>query len=297
MSKNEVYLSGFTFIKNGLTLGYPFVESVKSIAELCDEVVINVGFDDQNLEKDDGTFDLIRQEFSGPKYKIIKNWWDPNISKEGRILSQQTNLALSECSGKYCLYIQGDEVVHEDDHHEIKDSLKKMDSNENIQGLVFQYLHFYGNTNIIKQTRNVYRREVRLVRNKLGIQSWLDAQGFRNKDESKLMCIETKARIFHYGWARKESVMNKKVKSFSKLYHGENFENSEFSYERIWGLKPFKSSHPKVMTNWISIHKNDLDLEKLPKQFKLKELRLMISDGIEHLTGYRIGEYKNFILL
>ena len=35
-------ISGFTFIKNGISLGYPFVESIQSIAPLCDEVVIMV---------------------------------------------------------------------------------------------------------------------------------------------------------------------------------------------------------------------------------------------------------------
>ena len=48
-------ISGFTFIKNGLTLGYPILESVQSIDPICDEVVINVGYDDPNLEKDDGS--------------------------------------------------------------------------------------------------------------------------------------------------------------------------------------------------------------------------------------------------
>ncbi|GAB4023760.1 MAG: hypothetical protein Fur0010_26970 [Bdellovibrio sp.] len=297
MSENQLYLSGFTFIKNGVTLGYPFVESIKSIAELCDEVIINVGFDDPNLSHDDGTYALIVAEFSSPKFKILKNWWDPKVCKDGRILSQQTNLALKECRGKYCLYIQGDEVIHERDINVIQKSLVEMDANPQSEGLVFQYIHFYGNTNIIKQTRNVYRREVRLIRNHSKIVSWLDAQGFRHEDESKIKCLETKARIFHYGWARKENIMNQKVKSFSKLYHGENFENKDFAYEKIWGLKPFHGDHPKVMNNWIKLHQNDLDLSKMPSKFKWSELRLMLSDSIEALTGFRIGEYKNFILL
>ena len=108
-------ISGFTFIKNGLTLGYPILESVLSIESICDEVIINVGFDDPECTQDDGTYDYLRKSLLEPKFKFLKSWWDPSIKKSGIILSQQTNIALAECSGDYCQYIQGDECVHEDD--------------------------------------------------------------------------------------------------------------------------------------------------------------------------------------
>lgn len=292
MSKN---VSGFTFIKNGLTLGYPIKESIESIAPLCDEVVINVGYDNPELKDDDGTYEYLRDSFPQDKYIFLKSWWDPKISSEGQILSQQTNIALEKCRGKYCQYIQGDEVVHEDDLPEIETGIRQMESNSEIEGLIFNYLHFYGNVDIVKFTRNVYRREVRLIKNKLGIKSWKDAQGFKNKDNGKIKATLTKARIFHYGWARKEQVMNQKVQSFEKLYHGEDYQNDKFNYERIWGLKNFTKTHPQVMEKWISEHKNDLDIMSLPLRHEWKNLGLFISDSIESLTGYRLGEYKNYI--
>jgi len=42
-------ISGFTFIKHGLNLGYPIKESIESIEPLCDEIIINVGYDDPEL--------------------------------------------------------------------------------------------------------------------------------------------------------------------------------------------------------------------------------------------------------
>ena len=51
-------ISGFTFIKNGLTLGYPILESVLSIESICFEVVINVGFNNPECTEDDGTWEL-----------------------------------------------------------------------------------------------------------------------------------------------------------------------------------------------------------------------------------------------
>lgn len=290
-------VSGFTFIKNGLTLGYPIKESVQSIEPLCDEVVINVGFDDPSCEKDDGTWEYLNSHFTHPKFKFIKSYWDPKLTKQGLILSQQTNIALDACSGKICQYIQGDEAVHEKDYSTIHDGHIQMLRDKTIEGLVFGYTHFYGNVDIVKHTRNIYRREVRAIRNGIGVKSHLDAQGFKINGTEKLKCTQIPASIYHYGWARQEQLMAKKTEAFEKLYHGQDHQVKEYSYDRIWGLKQFKGTHPKVMSEWIESNKNDIDFWSLPLRFEWKNIGLAISDAVEGMTGYRMGEYKNYRLL
>lgn len=289
-------ISGFTFIKNGLTLGYPILESVQSIDPICDEVIINVGFNNVECTEDDGTWDYLTKNLTGSKYKFVKSWWDPTIQKSGLILSQQTNIALSHCTGDYCQYIQGDECIHEDDLKFILDGVEQMEKDKSIDGLIFNYMHFYGNVDTYKYTRNLYRREVRLVRNHKGIKSWLDAQGFRAKDDTKIKARLIPARIFHYGWARAEQVMKKKVKVFDTFYHGdvEQERAKNFKYERNWGLRKFKKTHPKVMKNWIEQNRNPMDLMSLPLTLDWNVPGLMFTDGIEALTGFRLGEYKNY---
>jgi hypothetical protein len=291
-------ISGFTFIKNGLTLGYPILESVQSIEAICDEVIINVGFENTDLSIDDGTYDYLRDHLKGDKYKFVKSWWNPAIMSKGLILSEQTNIALSHCSGKYCQYIQGDECIHEDDLQKIIAGTTELDANESISGLVFKYLHFYGNVDTYKYTRSLYRREVRLIRNHVGIKSWLDAQGFRDKNDAKIFAKLVDATIFHYGWARQEQVMNKKVKVFDTFYHGiDNDRKYNFKYERSWGIKKFKKTHPKVMNHWIENHRNPIDLMKLPMTLDWNVPGLVFTDTIEKITGYRLGEYKNYKLV
>ena len=102
---SEKLISGFTFIKNGLSLGYPFKESIESIAPLCDEVVINVGFDDEDCEVDDGTYKYLLENFKDPKFIFLKSYWNPESLSKGLVLSEQTNIALEKISGKYGLYI------------------------------------------------------------------------------------------------------------------------------------------------------------------------------------------------
>ena len=47
MSRRRVSISGFSFIRNGAMLGFPFVESVRSLLPLVDEFVIAVGKSDE----------------------------------------------------------------------------------------------------------------------------------------------------------------------------------------------------------------------------------------------------------
>lgn len=288
-------VSGFSFIKNGLSLGYPILESALSIAPLCDEVIINVGFEDKECTKDDGTYEYLQKNLSDPKFKLLKSWWNPEIQKDGLILSQQTNIALEACEHDICQYIQGDEVIHESDYDEIKKSFEKLSNSKSYEGVIFQYNHFYGSTDVVKRTRNIYRREVRIIKKSSGLRSHLDAQGFRHQNGEKPLAFNSSARIFHYGWARKEDIMARKVKAFDRLYHGNKRDNDkDFSYGREYGLRPFKDSHPEVVKSWISQNKNPKNPLEIAYNFSIKDLRLIISDIIESLTGWRIGEYKGF---
>lgn len=293
---NRPKISGVTFIKNGISLGYPILESIQSIDSLCDEIIINVGFDDVECTKDDGTFEYLQRNFQGKKYRFLKSFWDPELMTNGLILSNQTNIALREARGEYIQYIQGDECLHEHDLDQIRAGVAILDRRSELDGLVFGYHHFYGSTDVVKVTKKNYRQEVRLIRNHRGIKSWKDAQGFRHENDDKLKCIRVKANVYHYGWARIQNLMDAKNKSFNKLYHGQKHTEQDFSYQRIWGLKKFKGQHPACVREWIEKNRNEVDVFSLPLHISWRDYRSMASDCLEALTGVRIGEYKNFIL-
>ena len=293
-----VKISGVTFVKDVISLGYPFVESIRSIAPLCDEVVINVGFGDPDLKHDDGTWNVLQREFSHQdEYILIKSFWDPNAVTNGFVLSQQMNIALRHCQGEYCQYIQADEAVHEEDFSSIRKGVEQMENNPAIDGLVYNFLHFYADPYIRKHTSNTYRKEVRLIRNRPNIVSWKDAQGFRFDDGSKISAVENPARIFHYGWSRREDIMDKKNKAFAQLYHGREHQEKDFTYRHIWGLSRFEKSHPSCMKEWIERNRNPRDILSQPRNFEWKNIALAISDLVEKYSDYRMGEYKNYNLL
>ena len=41
-------ICGFSFVRNGVKFDYPFVEAIRSILPLCDEIIVAVGKSDFN---------------------------------------------------------------------------------------------------------------------------------------------------------------------------------------------------------------------------------------------------------
>src|SRR6266699_3242412 len=111
-------ISGFTFIRNGATLGYPFVASARSLLPLCDELIINVP------RSTDDTLEQVKT-IGDPKIRILETDWDETQRTSGLALSHHTNLALDQCSGEWCVYIQGDEVLHEDSIPAIRATMER----------------------------------------------------------------------------------------------------------------------------------------------------------------------------
>jgi len=287
-------LSGFTFVRNAIKYDYPIVEAVTSILPVCDEFIINVG------NSDDGTLELIKS-INSDKIKIVESVWDENLRTGGRILAQQTDIALQHCTGDWCFYIQGDEVVHEKFLPVISAELNNYNTDQRVEGLLFKYLHFYGSYKYVSTSRRWYRQEIRIIRNKKGIKSYKDAQGFRINDK-KLHVKLIDAYIYHYGWVKSPEMQQQKQRYFNRLWHSESWvkknvsADSKFDYNEIDELSLFNDSHPEIMLDRVAKQDWDFDYNA---QNKKKNIRYKhrILNKIENLTGYRIGEYKNFKLI
>src|SRR5438552_3659687 len=94
-------ISGFTIVRNAVTLDYPIVPAIRSILELCDEVVVNVG------QSDDDTRDVVAG-LGDRRVRIIDSVWD--FSHGSGALAHETNRAMAACRGAWGVYIQADEV-------------------------------------------------------------------------------------------------------------------------------------------------------------------------------------------
>ena len=189
-----VKISGFSFVKNAVKLYYPIVESIRSALPLVDEFVIACG------DSDDGTTELIRT-IDDPKLKIIETVWNPDHFVHGAVNAVQSNIALDECTGDWCFYLQADEVVHEKYLPVLRAKMEQHLDTPEVEGLLFDYVHFYGSYNLYQIAHNWYAKEVRIVRNGTGVRSWESAQGFRI-DKRKLHVADADAEIDAYAQAR-----------------------------------------------------------------------------------------------
>jgi hypothetical protein len=220
-----------------------------SILPLCDEFIINVG------KSDDETLDVIKS-LNDDRIKIFESEWDMSL-QEGKVLSVETNKALSKCTGDWCFYIQSDEVLHEKYIETVRDAMKRYLPDENVEGLRFKYLHFYGSYDYVQDNyRNWYIKETRVIKRDENIVSWGDAMDFRHRDGSKIIAKDIKAKIYHYGWVRPPERLIKKRKDFELLYtKGDIAEHNILQYENyddMGNLKRFSESHPSVMKEIIS---------------------------------------------
>ncbi len=284
-------VTGFTFIRNGIKYDFPYLEAIKSILPLCDEFIVAVG------QCDDGTRASI--ENIDPKIRIIDTVWNDSLREGGKVLAIETDKAFKEVAADsdWAFYIQGDEVVHQKYLPVIQTAMQKHKDNKNVDGLLFDYTHFYGSYDYIGATHNWYRKEIRVIKNSKNIYSYKDAQGFRKDNNQKLNVKAIKASIYHYGWVKEPEAMQGKQETFNKLWHTDTWMDKnvvkadEFDYSIIDALYPFKGTHPEVMKERIASKNWKFDFDLSMNKFNFKD---RLKNLYEKLTGTRIGEYKNY---
>jgi glycosyltransferase involved in cell wall biosynthesis len=291
-----MFVSGFTFVRNAIKFDYPIVEAITSILPVCDEVIVAVG------NSDDDTLELIKS-INSPKIKIIETVWDDTLREGGKVLAVETNKALAAVSKEadWCFYIQGDEVVHEQYLPNIRQAMQDNLHNQEVDGLLFKYLHFYGSYQYVADAQRWYRQEIRIIRNQSNITSYRDAQGFRTITDKKLIVRWIDAYIYHYGWVKSPEIQKEKMKSSINFWATDEQAASvkkhyddNFDYAGIDSLTTFNGTHPKVMQARIKRVNWQFDFDIREKKLSLKN---RFRAWVEKLTGWRIGEYKNFELL
>ena len=287
-------VSGFTIVRNAIKYDYPIVEAINSILPLCDEMIVAVG------NSEDGTLDLIRS-IASDKIKIVETIWNDALREGGAVLADETNKAFAAVSSDsdWAFYIQGDEVVHEDFLPVIKKAMQLYKEDKHVEGLLFNYVHFYGSYDYIGDSRQWYRKEIRVIRNDKMISSYKDAQGFR-KLGNKLKVKPVDGYIYHYGWVKPPEAQQAKQLTFHKYWHNDGWVEQNipqveaFDYSTIDSLRNFKGSHPFLMQPRINRMNWKFSFDPTQKRLSFK-VRLL--NFIEKKFGWRVGEYKNYKLI
>ena len=262
-------ISGFSMVKNATKLYYPIQEAIASILPMVDEFVLALGKGDD----DDRTREVV-ESLNSDKIRIIDTVWDTKAFPRGTENAHQTDIAKAACTGDWLFYLQADEVVHEQYLPEIEAQCRKHMDNPEVEGFLFNYLHFWGDYWHIIPNHGWYPQEIRIIRNDPDIHSWRSAQSFRRIPDFdgqsyrqkagtyKLNVVPLSAYIYHYGWARPPHLMKRKKQALAGIHQSKQEQSNNqqppdsersngFDFGDLRKLRRFKGTHPEVMAERI----------------------------------------------
>ncbi len=295
-------ISGFTMVRNATKLYFPIKEAIESILPITDEFIVALDKGDE-----DDTTEQEILSIQSPKIKIIYRTWDAELFKNSRIYAHETNVALSECTGDWCFYIQADEVVHENDLQYIHQACEQYIDQKEVDGFLFKYYHFWGDYQHYLPFHGWYRNEIRIIRNRRNIYSIKDAQSFRKENEQKLHVIALDAHVYHYGWVRPPLLMYRKKDTNDAIHAGKShitISDKLFTYGNMAAIPLFKGTHPNVMEkriqqlNWQEcLSMKPVQLNR--KKFKHEKWKYRVLSFFENhfLNGKQWFGYKNWIVI
>lgn len=240
-------LGGTQFVIDGLTYDYCFKESIESMKQFCDELVI------VDAGSRDGTVDVLKSLEDG-KTKVIyidREEWD---SLHGWAkLNHFSNKAIAELTTEWNFYQQADEVVHESCHNAIREAVDYgtaeayLVTRINLWNTPFQMLNVQGN-------RNPCSTEViRLA--KSHYMTGGDAESIYAPASSAYL---DKIRLYHFGFVRDRKVHADKIRNMQgkifecgidvKLEGMTDFDPTKWFSDA--DLLPVPEPLPKIMNNW-----------------------------------------------
>ncbi len=115
-------ISGYTTIRNAVEMDYPFIESITSFLDACDEVVVV-----DSSDKMDGTKDLLSdlKNKNGSSVKVYNAQVDWNAPNHGVFDGALKQLAREKCSGDILCQFDSDELIYSGERHKIEHLLEQ----------------------------------------------------------------------------------------------------------------------------------------------------------------------------
>lgn len=180
-------LDAFTIVRNGIKLGYPFVESVVAVLPFVERFYIEEGHSD-----DDTFFVLSQLAHKYPQVQLSRHRWKQ--MQTGFAIGEATNSLLERINvnataAAWLLYVQADELWHPNSLRYLTGVLERFSSvSAPYDAIDVAFLHIAENYQKLQFApgQESYRRAIRVIRNTPSITSHRDAWTF-----------EGCSRVFH----------------------------------------------------------------------------------------------------
>lgn len=137
-------VSGYITVYNCVENDYPFLESIESLSNCCDEVIV------VDAGSTDVTLDVLKEHFkNNEKVKIHQKIIDKaNPRWAVEIDGHLKAYARSLCKMQFCLQLDSDEVIHESDYDRFKYFAKYFP--RGVELLCFPVIEYWGDSNRVR---------------------------------------------------------------------------------------------------------------------------------------------------
>ena len=149
-------LSGYVTTINTVEMDYPMEESLKSLLEFCDEVVVMDSSNGNDSTKD-VLSDLRKQNNNLKLYTASVDWSAPNHGVFDGALKQA---AREKCTGDFLWQSDIDEIVKKEDRAKLEDLLKQTNYLKDIPILCLPVVEYWGSYNKTRVDVNPWKWRV-----------------------------------------------------------------------------------------------------------------------------------------
>ena len=151
--ERDITVSGYTQAYNVMKSSYPWRESISSLLNFCDEVIVLDG------GSDDGTYEELQKWAAEDTRLIVKQLSrDWNSKRFALFDGQQKAAARTLCSKQWCWQSDIDEVVHENDYKKIKPLLRQMP--KSVKMLALPVIEYWGGTEKVRVDINPWKQRL-----------------------------------------------------------------------------------------------------------------------------------------
>jgi hypothetical protein len=242
-------------------------EVVDTLKAICDEIIICDGY------STDGTLEYLQTR---DDIQLFQDNWNLN-SDNGLEFAKITNHGLKRCTGDYIVYLQADELIHEDQIEPLRQLI--LSNKYNSIYCKFHHIRY----DFDHYLTGGYKRAARVIRNGIGISSTHDGYDFTGNLEPR--CISG-IDIYHFGYVFIENILNKMINHSENFYvHAPNYANR----------KKLAQGYLKRIETGESI--NPLEMQKvLEPEYVLAKHGLPLPACMERLQEHIVKPVQKYTL-
>lgn len=246
-------LAGILFIRNADALDYCWRQAAESLLAVCNELVIS------DCESTDGSRQAMDELAKRDnRVKIVDYKW-PEGGAKGHFCSAWRNAARLHANSEWIMWLDADEVIHEDGYAELRDRVDRR------QTLICPRFNFWKDAqHLIPHGCGLGHQVIRV-----GPQcEWTADDGPDPQGRDRWLIENAQhcgVKILHYGFLRKREAFFNKAREMSRIYMG-NEDERLMAAEKDggnWMMHPrmsewkdrlitFNGSHPKIIHQWLT---------------------------------------------